>query len=45
MFEPRTFPTAMEEAPSSAALSETRSSGVEVPKPTMVRPMTMGLIR
>ena len=39
MFEPTTLPTAMSPEPLRAAMSEVESSGVDVPKPTMVSPM------
>ncbi len=42
MLEPTTFPMAIPAAPARAACTETRSSGVEVPKPTTVSPMTRG---
>ena len=42
MFEPTMLPIAMSGTPRSAASTETRSSGVEVPKPTTVRPIRSG---
>ncbi len=44
MFEPMALPTAKPPAPSKAAIVETNISGAEVPKETMVRPMTRGEI-
>ena len=43
MFEPRTLPTATSAFPSKAPVRLTTSSGHEVPKPTMVRPITNSL--
>ena len=43
MLEPRTFPTAISAFPANAPVRLTTSSGHEVPKPTMVRPMTNSL--
>lgn len=42
MFEPTTLPTAMSVAPRRAATVEALNSGVLVPKPTMMAPMTKG---
>ena len=42
MLDPTTLPTAIPGEPMEAAWSEVTSSGAEVPKPTRVRPMTMG---
>jgi len=42
MLLPTTFPTAMAEDPDSAACKLVTNSGVEVPKPTSVSPMTIG---
>ena len=35
VFEPTTLPSAISDEPARAARTETRSSGIEVPKPTM----------
>ncbi len=43
MFEPTTFPTAMSALPCSAPMKLTTISGVDVPMPTMVNPMTNSL--
>ncbi|MEE9474434.1 MAG: hypothetical protein V3V36_02055, partial [Candidatus Hydrothermarchaeaceae archaeon] len=40
MFEPTTFATAIFPIPLSAALRETANSGADVPKATMVSPIT-----
>ena len=42
VFDPTTLPMAMAGAPSSAALSDTSNSGIEVPKPTTVSPISNG---
>ena len=42
MLEPTTFPMATPGEPARAAVTLVRSSGSEVPKPTMVRPITIG---
>ena len=42
MFEPTTLPSAMPGAPAKAALREVTSSGIEVPKPTIVSPISRG---
>ena len=42
MFDPMILPTAMSGTPRQAASTETRSSGVEVPNPTTVRPISKG---
>ena len=42
MFEPVTLPTAISFEPLRAAVTLTASSGREVPKATMVRPITSG---
>ena len=42
MFEPTTLPTAMPGEPVSAAWTEMKSSGADVPNATTVRPMTSG---
>ena len=42
MFDPTMLPTAISFAPSSAAVTLTASSGADVPKATMVRPMISG---
>ena len=42
MFDPTMLPTAMPDAPASEACTLVTSSGVEVPKPTSVRPMSRG---
>ena len=44
MLEPMTFPAEMSELPAMAPVRLTTSSGHEVPKPTMVSPMTNSLI-
>ena len=44
MFVPAMLPMAMEALPSVAAVIPTASSGILVPKDTMVRPMIMGFI-
>ena len=43
MFEPSTLPTATSALPSHAPVRLTTSSGHDVPKPTMVRPITNSL--
>ena len=40
MFEPITFPMATSPIPRSADDTDTNNSGAEVPKPTMVKPIT-----
>ena len=45
VFEPTTFPIAIAGAPSTLAFRETSSSGMEVPKPTTVKPISNGGIR
>jgi len=42
IFEPTTLPTAMPGEPESDACTLVTSSGVEVPKPTKVRPISSG---
>ena len=42
MFEPTTLPTAMPGEPFSAAVTLATSSGLEVPKPTRVSPISSG---
>ena len=42
IFEPITFPKAISEEPDSTAEIETTSSGAEVPKATIVNPITIG---
>ncbi len=44
MFEPMTLPKAISGEPRRAAVRLAASSGAEVPKATMVRPITSGLI-
>ena len=43
ILDPTTLPMAMPELPIRADWAETNSSGMEVPKPTTVRPMTISL--
>ena len=43
ILDPTTLPMAMPELPIQADCAETNSSGIEVPKPTTVRPMTISL--
>ncbi|GHE06049.1 hypothetical protein GCM10008024_39160 [Allgaiera indica] len=42
MFEPTMFPKAMPGDPVSPACTDVTNSGIEVPKPTRVRPITSG---
>jgi hypothetical protein len=42
MFEPTIFPSAISELPRNADVVDTINSGAEVPKATIVRPITRG---
>ncbi len=43
MFDPATLPIAKPDEPTHAACVDTSSSGMDVPKPTTVMPMTIAL--
>ena len=43
MFDPATFPIAKPDEPTHAACVDTNSSGIDVPNPTTVIPMTIAL--
>lgn len=42
IFDPTTFPNARSVFPESALVTDTRSSGEDVPNATIVRPITIG---